>query len=159
MLGQDDREAHYLQLALEAKSLDGVDVVSGAHLCPFWQRLQRAVATKTASNDMIHAEARIRLAAIAAKHGALELAEDHLREANTLDPENTNGVRLLAEVRWARGGRDEAVDILGRGLPQLPFDYACRGRLAEFLRELGRSDEAAALENETTRLRNACPLE
>jgi len=159
MLGHEDREAHYLQLALEAKSSDGIDMVSGNHLCPFWQRLQRAVATKSATVAMLHAEAHIRLAAIAAKLGALELAESHLLEAKALDAANNNGVRLLAEVLWARGDRDDAIAILRDALELLPFDYPLRGRLAEFLREQGRADEADRLDAETDRLRAACPQE
>ncbi|MBI5095098.1 MAG: glycosyltransferase [Candidatus Hydrogenedentes bacterium] len=112
MLGNDDQEAHYLQLALEAKSLGGADLVSGNHICSFWQRWQRAVATKNASLETLHAEVRIRLAVILAKHGAVELAEDHLRQAAILDAANTNGIRLWAEIRWSSGLREEAIDLV-----------------------------------------------
>lgn len=156
--GEEEGEAHYLQAVLNADSLAGAKLVVGSHENPFWVRWQRAVAEKKASLAMVKAEARIRLATMLAQHGQLDLAEDHLAKAASLDPQNVGGPTLWAEVRWVAGKNVEAVDILVRHLPDMPFDIDVRHRLAQMLENVGYLEEAKAVIRQTRLLVNVlCP--
>lgn len=155
MVGAEERETQALGAVLSALSLAGAELVVGNHTDPFWARWHRAVAEDAAGLHMLKAEAHIRLAAILARRGATDLAEDHLAQAETLDPENTSGVRLSAELAWARGDRDRAVALLARRLPDMPFDLESRNRLAEMLEQQGETKRAQKLRQETQKLTTA----
>lgn len=156
-LGMESQEADYLNLTALASDMEGAQTVVGSLASAFYIRWHRAVAERTATIAMVHAEARIRLAAILARRGEAPLAEEHLREARELDPANTGGQLLLAEIQWAGGRFAEAVDTLRASLPDMPMDPAPRDRLCEMLSELGRKHEARALAEETLRILRACP--
>ncbi len=155
--GNTDGEAHFLQQALDADSLDGAEHLLGLQATAFGTRWHLALAYRTHSIEMLHAEARIRLATILAGAGHPALAEDHLHNAEQLDPENTGGFRLLAEILWTTERRDEAIETLQRGLPKMQFDSEVRERLYDMLLETGRDREAGDLAEETLRIARACP--
>jgi tetratricopeptide (TPR) repeat protein len=154
--GMDGPEERYLLAARQASTLAGAEQVIGSPASAFRVRWQRCVAERTASTAIVHAEAAVRLAALYARNGALGPAEDLLREADQLDPDNAGGVRLLGELLWAKGSREEAVAVLRERLPNIAFDMDCRARLREMLNELGRTDEARAVAEESSRVTAAC---
>ncbi len=145
-----------LEAALDADSLEGADLLVGEYLDPFWNRWLGAVARKRASLGMLRAEAHVRLAHLLAHKGRRREAESHLDEAAAFDGENRNGVVLLGELLWQSGRRSEAADLLLGQLPHMPFAFDSRSRLTGMLRELGRSQEADALEDESRRIAKAC---
>lgn len=146
LCGADQQEHDQLMAALDGDSLEGAELVMGNFRSAFWVRWHRAVAEGTAHVGMLRAEARIRLAALTARHGAPDLAESHLAHAYALDPGNAGGARMHAELLWNAGRRDEAVALIESRLPDLPCDAGARRRLGEMLRDTGRAAEAAERE-------------
>ena len=152
----EDEEVRCLEAALDAYSLDGASAVVGDYSCRFWLRWRMALAKKTASLAMLHAEAHLRLAAVDGRHGRHSAAEAHVAQAAELDPDNLNGVELLAEAKWATGRQTEAAQTLLRYLPQHPFKLNYRTRLCEMLLRLGRVEESDVLTKETERVFKSC---
>ena len=151
--GLDHLEAQHLEAVLKGDSLEGAELILGHAGCPFWNRWSRAVAEGQASLAIVQAEAHVRLARLVARFGEPELAEDHLAQAAELDPDNNKGISLRAELQWATGRKNEAVRTLQNGLPELPLDFDCRGRLHRMLIDTGRDNEAAELAAETDMMR------
>jgi tetratricopeptide (TPR) repeat protein len=157
-LGKESQEADFLNLTLLATGMEGASRVVGAVASPFFIRWHRAVAERTASLAMLHAEARIRFATILARRGEPSLAEEHLRMASELDPANMGGQLLLAEIQWARRECTQAADTLRRSLPDMAMELEPRNRLCEMLVQIGNKHEARILAEETLRILKACPL-
>ncbi|MCP4641499.1 MAG: glycosyltransferase [bacterium] len=156
MDGNEGGEAHFLQRAIEAESLAGADSLVGDQASAFIIRWRGACARGAPSLDMLRAEAHIRLAVILARNGHLDAAESCLLDADVLDPDNTSGVLLYAEILWATERHDQAIQALADRLPRLPMAFDARERLIQMLEQRNRNDEAQALFEETLRIRNAC---
>jgi len=154
--GDTEGEARYLAAVLAADTIEGAELLLGNVQDPFWTPWMFAVAQRRAHLGMIHAEAHVRLAMIAIQARRYTAAEDHLAKALTLEPEHPAGVRLLGELCWAGGRRDEAVAHLQAHLARVPFDDACRKRLEEMLRLLGQLEAAEVLAREARQLREVC---
>ncbi|MCC6489003.1 MAG: glycosyltransferase [Candidatus Hydrogenedentes bacterium] len=150
------QEVDSLNLALLATSLEGPQYLVGSSGYPFLIRWQRAVAEKTATLAMLHAEAHIRMAHVLAGQGEPSHAEEHLAQAGLLDPHNTGGMDLLAELQWVSGRREEAIATLYDGMARQPMNAAPRERLCEMLAETGRDEEARALAEDSMLIARAC---
>ena len=157
MEGDSRREEAFLADALGSTGFAGADWLLGAQTDPFWVRWQIALARNQATASLLHGEVHIRLAALCAREGRLDAARDHLDAAAELDPANTGGIRLRAEIAWSTGRREEAVQILSAGLVRLPFDMDARERLLTMLTELGWREEVRTLAEESLRIARACP--
>lgn len=144
--GHDNQEAQLLQAALAADSLEGAALVVGGHADPFWVRWQRAVAEEYATQATLHGEAHVRLAHLYARLGNLSEAETHLGEARALDPGNAQVHPLLEELLWRTDRRDEAIQAYAAALDVLPLEPAHRRRLAEMMREAGRTNDADVMD-------------
>ena len=153
----DEQESAGLQATLSADSLEGSTCLVGNPACPFWNRWMRTVAEKTVSLNSIHAEAHIRFATILARHGQLDLAQEHLETARRKDPANYSGIRLTAEILWATGHHSEGTQYLNRYRNEFPLDIAYRERLLEMLES--PSDPAyMEIREEIRRLKQALSL-
>lgn len=139
------QEADSLNMALLAQSLEGAPCLAGSTGHPFLIRWQRAVAEKTATLAMLHAEAHIRMAHLLAGRGEPSHAEEHLAQAEALDQGNTGGLSLLAELQWASGRKEEAIASLYDCMARQPMNPAPRERLCEMLAETGRKEEERLL--------------
>ncbi|MCP4642425.1 MAG: glycosyltransferase [bacterium] len=151
-----DRTTQSLDLVLKASTLDGAELLVGAHLDRFWQRWQEAVVHGRATVALLHGEAHARLASFAAQRGALDAAVAHLDAVKSLDSDNHGGDPLRAEIAWTMGNKDEAIALLRAALPHFPFEFGVRKRVCDMLTETGQTDEAQDLANETLRILNAC---
>lgn len=148
-----DREEGYLRHAIEASGIDGAGELLGSQADPTWARWNMAIAQGTAGVGMIHAEARIRLAAILAARGELDAALDHLQQAVIDDPDTTKGARLHAEILDRIGRSVEAASVLESAVRDTPFDFDTRTRLIDLCVSLGREDDAAAWRHDSELLR------
>ena len=157
MDGDTEREEMFLAETLRLKGLAGADFLLGSQTDPFWVRWQVAVARSQASPSLLHGEAHVRLATLCARDGRLAAAQDHLDAAAELDPENTGGIRLRAELDWSLGRRERAAQTLSAGLARLPFDMGARERLVDMFTELEWPVEARNLAEESLRIVRACP--
>jgi len=79
-------------------------------------------------------------------------------KAADLDPDNLNGVTILAEAQWASGRREAAVETLESHLPDHPFNPEYRLRLCEMLEAVGRLYEAKALAGESDLILSRCEV-
>ena len=154
----EQEETDCLGGVLDGGTLDGAGDVIGDYSCRFWLRWRLAYAKKTACIEMLQAEAHLRLAAIEARHGRHASAEAHIVNAADLDPDNLNGVAILAEAQWATGRQEEAVETFEANLPDHPFRPEYRLRLCEMLEALGRLEEAKTLAGETDLILSRCEI-
>lgn len=149
------QEEHYLRRTLQASNIEGGGELLGTQADPTWTRWNVALATRSATVGIIHAEARIRLASILAARGELGEALDLLGQAAQDDPESAKGARLRAEILDRTGNTAEAVRILEQAVRATPFDFDNCSRLVDMLDALHRRDEAQYWREDTALLNKA----
>ena len=156
--GMDDWESICLQEALSSTTLKGSSLLLGNPACPFWNRWMRAVAERTTTLKVLHAEARIRFATLLARHGQAETAMEHLLVAREEDPGNYSGIRLQSEILWAMKHQAEAAQLMNVHANCFPLDMDYHERLIAMHDALGNETEAQGCREEIRRLQQALDL-
>jgi hypothetical protein len=141
---------------LEKNGTQGSGLLLGTQADPFWTRCYRSMTEAGGiAPEVFHHEIVLRTISVT---GALKEGLQQLdRVGQSIDPESL-GTRLLAELMWNNGQKNEAAILLrSRLTDHFPLDMAIREKVLGWFRELGRMDEWKELSTETLQILKAFP--
>ncbi len=147
--GNARAEERFLELALEAGSIEGAHFLLGERRDPYTMRFREDTAFQRATVHTLWAGAAARLARMLLDGGRLHDALDRAQAAIAWQADLAPAYHTAGVALHALGRAGEAAEMLATGLPYTSFDSQYRIDLAVSLRAAGRDRAARALLEES----------